>query len=174
MMSSMRLWRSAKTLHTNINYMKSLFAILFVFAALAITACNNSADIKNDTVTKTKADSLLDDVDDGHAVAMGKMGRLNRTEQEVSRLIDSIGKLPAKARDAAAPYKAKLETLLDELKTADVNMNQWMESFNMDSALNNTEERIKYLTTEKIKVSKVKDAVLNSLQKADSVLKAKF
>ena len=154
--------------------MKSLFAILFVLAITAMTACNNSADTKNDTVTKTKADSLLDEVDDGHAVAMGKMGRLNRTEQEVSRLIDSIGKLPAKARDAAAPYKAKLESLLEELKTADVNMNQWMESFNMDSAINNTEERIKYLATEKIKVNNVKDAVLNSLQKADSVLKSKF
>jgi hypothetical protein len=154
--------------------MKSLFAILFVLAITAMTSCNNSADTKNDTVTKTKADSLLDEVDDGHAVAMGKMGRLNRTEQEVSRLIDSIGKLPAKARDAAAPYKAKLESLLEELKTADVNMNQWMESFNMDSAINNTEERIKYLATEKIKVNNVKDAVLNSLQKADSVLKSKF
>src|SRR6185503_2648302 len=99
-----------------------------------------------------KADSLLDEVDDGHAVAMGKMGRLDRTQKEVARLIDSVSKLPAKARDAAAPYKAKLETLLEELKTADVNMTQWMESFNMDSALNNTEERIKYLTTEKIKV----------------------
>ena len=154
--------------------MKKRCAILFVLAVTAITACNNSADTKKDPVTKTKADSLLDEVDDGHVVAMGKMGKLNRTQQEVSRLIDSIGKLPSKAREAAAPYKAKLENLLEELKTADVNMNQWMESFNMDSAVNNTEERIRYLTTEKIKVDKVKDALLNSLQKADSVLKAKF
>src|SRR4029078_11889945 len=127
---------------------------------------------KNETVTKTKADSLLDEVDDGHPRAMGRLARLNRTQQRARRLIDSIGKLPAKARDAAAPYKAKLETLLEELKTADTNMNQWMESFNMDSAINNTEERIKYLATEKIKVNNVKDAVLNSLQKADSVLKS--
>jgi DNA repair ATPase RecN len=154
--------------------MKKIFAILFVPAAMLMAACNNSADTKKDGVTKTKADSLLDEVDDGHAVAMGKMGKLNRTEQEISRLIDSIGKLPAKAREAAAPYKTKLENLLEEVKTADVNMNQWMESFNMDSALNNTEERIRYLTTEKLKVNKVKDAVVNSLQKADSVLKAKF
>lgn len=154
--------------------MKKIFAILFVLAAMVMTACNNSADTKKEGVTKTKADSLLDEVDDGHAVAMGKMGKLNRAEQEISRLIDSIGKLPAKAREAAAPYKTKLENLLEEVKTADVNMNQWMESFNMDSALNNTEERIKYLTTEKLKVNKVKDAVVNSLQKADSVLKSKF
>ena len=163
-----------KTRTSTLNYMKKRCVFLFVLALTAITACNNSADTKKDAVTKTKADSLLDEVDDGHAMAMGKMGKLDRTKQEVSRLIDSIGKLPAKAREAAAPYKAKLQNLLEELKTADVNMTQWMESFNMDSAINNTEERIRYLTTEKIKVNKVKEALLNSLQKADSVLKAKF
>jgi hypothetical protein len=154
--------------------MKKRCAILFLFAVTIMTACNNSAEIKNNEVTKTKADSLLDEVDDGHAVAMGKMGKLNRTQQQVSRLIDSISKLPAKAREAAAPYKTKLENLQEELRTADVNMNQWMESFNMDSAVNNTEERIRYLTTEKIKVDKVKEDLLNGLQKADCVLKAKF
>lgn len=173
MMFSMRSWKNAKKQNTNINNMKYIF-FLFVLTAMVMTACNNSADTKKEGVAKTKADSLLDEVDDGHVVAMGKMGKLNRTEQEVSRLIDSIGKLPAKAREAAAPYKTKLENLLEELKTADIKMNQWMESFNMDSALNDTEERIKYLTTEKIKVNNVKDAVINSLQKADSVLKAKF
>jgi hypothetical protein len=141
--------------------MKKHFAILIVPAVMAMTACNNSSDTNPDSITKTKADSLLDEVDDGHAIAMGKMGKLNRTQQEVSRLIDSIGKLPARARNAAAPYKAKLENILEDLKNADTNMNQWMESFNLDSAVNNTEERIKYLTSEKIKVNKVKDAVLN-------------
>jgi hypothetical protein len=174
MMFFIRSWKSAKNQIININYMRKCCAILFVLVVTLMTACNNSADTKNTEVTKTRADSLLDEVDDGHAIAMGKMGRLNRTEQEVSRLIDSIGKLPAKAREAATPYKTNLENLLGELKTADVNMDQWMESFNMDSAVNNTEERIRYLTTEKIKVTNVKDAVLNSLQKADSVLKAKF
>src|SRR5690242_3155063 len=105
MMSFMRSWRNAKNRNININNMKLRCAIFFILAVTAMTACNNSTETKHETVTKTKADSLLDEVDDGHAVAMGKMARLNRTEQEVSRLIDSIGKLPAKARDAAAPYK---------------------------------------------------------------------
>ena len=49
-----------------------------------------------------------------------------------------------------------------------------MSEFNMDSSLNNTEQRIKYLESEKIKISNVKDAMISSLQKADSLLKAKF
>ena len=49
-----------------------------------------------------------------------------------------------------------------------------MEEFNMDSAVNNMEQRIKYLTEEKWKVANVKTAILTSLQKADSILKARF
>jgi len=36
------------------------------------------------------------------------------------------------------------------------------------------EERVRYLSSEKLKVGKVKEAILNSLQKADSLIKEKF
>jgi len=49
-----------------------------------------------------------------------------------------------------------------------------MDEFNMDSLTNNAKERIKYLTDEKLKVSKVKESILNSLQKADSLVKEKL
>jgi phage host-nuclease inhibitor protein Gam len=156
-------------------YMKRFFLILLACPVILVTACNNSADTnKNTSVTKTRADSLYDEVMEGHDAGMGKMGKLTRVQQEVSRLIDSIGKLPAKTREAAAPYKAKLENLLTELKSAENDMNQWMESFNLDSAVNDSKERVRYLTTEKVKVSKVKDAIIDNLQKADSVLRQRF
>jgi hypothetical protein len=154
--------------------MKRPFLILFAFSFLLLTACNNSSDTKDKTAKKSEADSLYERVMDGHDAGMGKMGKLTKVQQEVSRLIDSIGKLPAKTRKAAAPYKAKLENLLAELKSSENGMNQWMESFNIDSAVNESKERLNYLATEQIKVSKVKDAILNSLQKADSVLKERF
>jgi hypothetical protein len=154
--------------------MKRPFFILFALSFLLLTACNNSAQTKDKTVTKSEADSLYEQVMDGHDAGMGKMGKLSKVQQEVSRLIDSIAKLPAKTRTAAAPYKVKLENLLAELKSAENGMNQWMESFNIDSAVNESKERLNYLATEKIKVNKVKDAILNSLQKADSALKDRF
>jgi len=43
----------------------------------------------------------------------------------------------------------------------------------MDSAKDNIEQRVKYLAEEKLKVTKVKEAVLGGLAKADSLLKAK-
>ena len=111
---------------------------------------------------------------DGHNEGMAKMSKIETARQEANRLLDSIGKLPAKARVAAQPYKAKLDTLISQLNTADIAMDKWMKEMNWDSASNNIEKRINYLTEENQKVTRVKESILNSLQNADSVLRSKF
>lgn len=151
--------------------MKKIFLPLIAVLMLAV-ACNNSAEEKKPT--RTKADTLYDEVMDGHDVGMGKMGRLTKAEQEVTRLIDSIGKLPAKVQQLSAPYKTKLDNLLVDLKNAEASMDGWMKEFNIDSATNNVAERLGYLEVQKEKVSKVKEEILNSLKSADSVLKKDF
>lgn len=153
------------------SFMKKLFLPLIAVLMLA-AACNNSAEEKKPT--RTKADTLYEEVMDGHNVGMGKMAKLTRGEQEVKRLIDSIGKLPAKAQQLAAPYKTKLDSLLVDLKSAESSMDGWMKEFNIDSATNNTAERLGYLELQKEKVAKVKEQILNSLKNADSVLKKDF
>ena len=158
------------------------FVLPFVVLVLtAMAACNNNGDKKNATestgkkkVPQTAADSLMADVMDGHDEGMAKMGKLSTMQKEVQRVLDSIATLPAKAKQAAAPYAAKLSTLITELKSSQADMEIWMDEFNMDSAVNNTEQRIKYLAEEKLKISRVKESILGSLQKADSLLKAKF
>ena len=109
----------------------------------------------------------MKDIDDGHIVGMSKMGKLHNTKKEVQRIIDSIGKLPAKAQAAVAPYVDQLKENIKELEYADFAMEKWMTEFEMDSAIDNLEQRIKYLTDEKMKVGK-------SMQKADSLLKVRF
>jgi ABC-type Fe3+-hydroxamate transport system substrate-binding protein len=148
----------------------------FIFLALVFFACNNT-DKKTDTgndASKTLADSLESEVMDGHNVGMAKYGKLTAMQNEAQRLLDSIAKLPQKAREAMTPLKTKLEVLVEDLRAAKSGMDKWMEEYNMDSAVNNIEQRINYLTEEKIKVSKVKESILNSLQKADSVLKSRL
>lgn len=143
-------------------------ALLFIF----FTSCNNAG--KKQTEPKTQADSLMADVMDGHDAGMAKYGKLNAMQKKVQEVLDSIAKLPAKSRQAAAPYKAKLDAAAKDLNKALIAMDKWMGEFNMDSAVNNMEQRIKYLTEEKWKVGNVKAAILTSLQKADSILKATF
>jgi hypothetical protein len=156
--------------------MKKVFFISSALVLLLIGACNN-ADKKTDNGNlppMTKADSLAKEVLEEHDIAMPKSMRIPALQKETKRLIDSIGTLPAKAKEAAAPYKAKLESLLKELNTANADMEKWMTEFDYDSAKDNLEQRIHYLAEEKLKVSKVKETVLESLSKADSLLKAKF
>ena len=143
---------------------------------IVFMACNNEGK-KKETGTKgpkTQADSLMEDVMDGHDVGMSKYGKLEGSLKKVQQTLDSIATLPAKAQQAAAPLKAQLESVASDLNYAITAMDKWMQEFNMDSALDNMEERIRYLTDEKMKVGKVKEAILNSLQKADSVSKARF
>jgi hypothetical protein len=157
--------------------MKKVFFILPAFLLMVIAACNNTDNKQEDAAIdpqKAQADSLEKEVLEGHDVAMPKSMKIPALQKETKRLIDSISKLPAKAQEAAAPYKAKLENLLKDLDDAGAAMNKWMEDFNYDSAKDNLEQRIKYLADEKLRVGKVKEAVLGSLQKADSLLKAKF
>lgn len=150
-----------------------LFSILI--ACCSITACNNSnSDETKIDPLQAQADSLEKQVVEGHDVAMPKSMKIPKLQKEAQRLIDSISTLPAKASEASAPLKAKLEELVNELNYADNAMNKWMAEINFDSALNNLDQRIKYFTDEKIKVNKVKEAVLNSIAKADSLLKAKL
>ena len=146
-------------------------SIISLFAA----ACNNSGKKEtNSTGLGATADSLEKIIDAGHNTAMSKMGKLGAIKNAVQAALDSIAKLPAKAQEVAAPYKAKLQSVFTDIQTAESNMEKWMTEYNWDSAKDNLEARVKYLTQEKMKVSDVKDAVLNSLQKADSVLKSKF
>ncbi|MEO7394101.1 MAG: viral A-type inclusion protein [Chitinophagaceae bacterium] len=153
------------------NILSGIFFLVFV-------ACNNyksEGTLNNDSQKpKTQADSLMDEVMDGHDAGMGKMSKISKMQNEITRLLDSIGKLPAKARRTAATYKIKLDSLKANLSYAEMSMNKWMDEFNMDSALNNIDQRIKYLTDEKVKVGKVKAAILGSLHKADSLIKRRL
>lgn len=154
--------------------MRKILFFIPVFLIGALVACNSDSGNAENSTLKAEADSLEKEVDNGHDAAMPKSMKIPAIQKEVQRLIDSIGKLPAKAQQAAAPYRAKLDTLMQELDYAGSAMDKWMSEYKHDSALNDLEQRIKYLTTEKLKVDKVKEAVLGSIQKADSLLKARF
>jgi hypothetical protein len=159
-------------LHNNKLYAMKKY-IVIVLTALFFTACNSNEE-KTPADANAKADSLRDQVMDGHDIGMAKTPKLSKAQQEVDRLLDSIGKLPAKSQQLAAGFKARLDSLKKDLEYADMAMNKWMKEFNYDSAKNDAEKRVEYFMEEKIKVDKVKDAILNSLAKADSVLRSKF
>ena len=161
--------------------MKKVFSMFLLSSVIIMSGCNNSNNNRSSdqdtTQPKSKeaiADSLYDDVMDGHNVGMARFVTLQKARAEANRLIDSLQKLPAQAKQAAAPYKARLDSLVVDLQYAEDAMNKWMDNFNLDSAKNDIEKRIQYLADEKVRVNKVRDAILESLQSADTLIKSRF
>jgi hypothetical protein len=147
----------------------SSVAILFIF----FVACK-SGDKKNGNNLKVTADSLYQEVIDMHNEGMVGWDKVEKKQAVIKGLLDSIAALPAKAKKAAAPLRAKLDEVMNDLSVAYDDMHKWMPTLNLDSAKNDLEKRIKYFTEEKLNAKKINDAIFNSIAKADSVLKAKF
>ena len=162
-----------------LKFIGMLRVCFFCFMGLSVLlACQSSSDNSSDhsahsamEAPKTPADSLYGQVMEMHDLVMPKMGKVRGAQKRAQALLDSIGSLPTRSAATLTPYKKELETLVSELNYADYAMDQWMMEFNLDSGKNNIEIRLAYLRAEFDKVSKVKDAVVNSLAKADTLLK---
>lgn len=154
-------------------FMKFLFFPLAIVLLMACGEGNHSSGAEAGDGPQTQADSLLQAVIDGHDVAMPKMKKLERLVNESKAAIDSLGKLPPAAQKQNAALKTKLEDALADLTHADKTMHDWMNGFKYDSLKDNEPERIKYLQDQKAKVDVMKDAVLNSISKAEGILGSK-
>jgi hypothetical protein len=152
------------------------FILYIVIMSLLAQACqeNQSHEAgtrKNgfSTELKSKEDSLYHDVMEGHDIGMARIGKLKKYLGQVKQSLDSLQKLPAKKIDAH--YRQALIDLQEDLNYADYSMNTWMVEFKADSGTGNPDLRLQYLQHEKEKVTKVKENILGSLQRADSLFK---
>ncbi|HMR91513.1 MAG TPA: lipoprotein [Chitinophagaceae bacterium] len=151
--------------------------ILLPFIALALlAACNSGGEEKKVSEEQQLVDSLWNKIDDAHMVGMKKMPKLSAVQNSIQKSLDSISKLPAKAKQAAAGAKEKLDTLLKQVEYANFAMDKWMKEFKFDieKEYPDIKQRIEYLKSEEIKVEKMKEAIESSLGKADTVLKKIF
>jgi hypothetical protein len=84
-------------------------------------------------------------------------------------VLDSIKNLPASA--AKEVLQQQMMDLQEDLNYAEYSMDTWMQEFNADSSSSDAEKRMAYLQSEEKKVTKVKEAIFSSLNRADSLLK---
>jgi len=157
----------------------ALLGLFFIFFA----ACKNgdNKDNQNNGVSggnggpgsRSVADSMYNELLKEHNAGMAGWMRIEEKQKQIRAMLDSIGTLPSKGQSALAAYKTSLEKATTDLGTAYEEMDTWMKEMNLDSAENNTELRIQYLTGEKQRGVRITELINNSLQKADSLLKAK-
>lgn len=160
-----------------LNMQGKIMSMFAAFILLILAACNNAdkkheGHVKDDP--KLRADSLYDQLIDEHNVGMKDWMRIEDRKKQITKLLDSLGTLPAKANAGIEEFKNKLREASTGLQTAYDQMDTWMSSMNLDSAKNDLQQRIKYLTEENGRARQVNEAILKSLQKADSLLKVKF
>lgn len=145
--------------------------LFFVFPVI-LFACGNNTEQRTDGFSQkpqTKEDSLYEDVMKGHDVGMAKMAKIKSYLQESTHVLDSVAKLPGSKKKSV--YQQKVLTVQSSLKNADSLMDKWMENFSPDSFATDKPKRIEYLQSEKNKVNTVRDMILQSLNKADSLFK---
>ena len=150
----------------------ALTASFFLAIMICLVACNdnnNGQDRKNGYSPANKDDSLFHEVMEGHDAAMAKMGKLTGSIKMTQQKLDSLDKSPSPDKDRINTFK----TLSEELKKAENDMNDWMEKFSIDSARDNESVRLDYLESERRKVDNIKEAMLQSLGKADSLFQSK-
>jgi len=145
--------------------------VIFVCAVL-MTGCKDEpapqATERKDGYTKnlkSRQDSLFQEVMDGHDVGMARMGKISGYLKTIKVGLDSAKKQKPPNKQLVAVF----ESISADLSQADYSMNRWMEEFKLDSAENNEPVRIAYLESEKDKVNKIRDRILNSIKRADSL-----
>lgn len=155
-----------------------MYKVFFIVVTLSslLTACNDEGESEAAkrktgfaTELKTKEDSLYHDVMEGHDIGMAKMNDLRNYLALVKHSMDSLSKLPASKIDEV--YQQGLIDAEEDLNYADYSMFTWMGEFKADTLRDKKELRIKYLEGEKEKVTKMKENILSSIHRADSVLK---
>jgi len=153
----------------------NIVALLIFFAA-----CKN-ADKKNDNkavlggddkqTSESLADTLYQQVIDEHDAGMIGWMKIQGRQKQINGLLDSIAKLPVKTQATLTDITSKLNEANKALSDAYQEMDVWMTGMNLDSAANDLEVRIKYLTAEKIRGSRITQMINSSMQTADSLLK---
>lgn len=149
--------------------MKRLFLLAL---PVALFACGNNTEQRKDGFSQapaTKEDSLYEEVMKGHDIGMAAMGKIKGYQSQSQHALDSIAKLPTQKQQAT--YKQSVLSVQQALNNADSSMNDWMDKFSADSFENDKAKRVEYLESEKNKVNNVREMILSSLKKADSLFK---
>ncbi len=139
--------------------------ILFIIGSFLCFACSNTPSEKT-TPQTALADSLLKQVIDVHDIAMPQMFKLERLKKEAITVSDSLKKVVPRNKEKIA----ELEQLFKELISADAAMQDWMNGFQYDTLKSNPSERVSYIEAQLKSATIMKNAVLNSIAKADTLL----
>ncbi len=144
--------------------------LIVLLAGLSFTACGggNQGSHSEDPVAGQHAaeEQKWDEVMVVHDEVMPKMSEINRISRALRQRLDEENSIPSDLRQQA-------EQAVQQLTVAEEAMWEWMNNIRQLDALReskNHEEIIQYLDDEQARISKVRDAMLSSIESGEKVL----
>ena len=132
--------------------------ILFSFFTLLILQLSCVSENKEEKEPKlTEREQLYKEVMEIHDAVMPKMSEINRVKRQLQDLYEVDN-----SKDDAV--KTKLNFSIDELIAAENSMMDWMKAFKAPKTTDSDEHVVSYLKEEKLKISRVSDQMLSSLE----------
>lgn len=144
---------------------KILFLILSGLWLLLGTGCKQSAG--NDK--NTDADRLQKEVEEIHDESMSEIGTLRYYQDTLGTLLRGMN---VDTNNTNTELKEKFTSVIAELNAADDMMMDWMRNYNPKSSEMEESARLKYLNSEKEKITKVKNRMDEAIRKAENLLKS--
>ena len=148
--------------------MKSVFNFLFVILILA--ACGKPAEHSGDEYDSDSSDgdspneALYNQAMDVHNEVMPKMEDIYKLKKDLQEQI-------ANTPDMVVERKQQLEAIISNLDSANNAMMDWMHKFNPLPDSTDQEKAREYLESEIERVKKVKELMIESIEKAEIEVK---
>jgi hypothetical protein len=141
----------------------------FVLVSLLIISCTKTdkhkePEAESDNATDSPNEALYHQVMDIHDEIMPKMEDLYTLKRQLQEKIESTPTL-------AEEEKKTLQDRIAHLDSASQMMMEWMHQFNPLSDSTDHEEAREYLESEMEKIKKVKDAMLEAIEREKNVPK---
>lgn len=148
--------------------MKPIFYLSLLSASLFV-ACGSNTDQNNTDQEKhptTLIDSLNKEVNEGHDLAMAKMGTIISLQKSAKHLIDSLQKLqPVNQIQISEIQKADKD--LENIKGS---MYNWMEAFDFELKNMDSLAKVQYLNTNLKRIREIDDSTAQLIDQAKKTL----
>jgi uncharacterized Zn finger protein (UPF0148 family) len=145
-----------------LNSIRPLFLYVLLAGTLFCSSCQNNP-ISQQSTELEASEVLYNEVMEIHDDVMPKMSRIAQLQEELKE------KLKANSESESNLENAKM--LLSKLNEAEQAMWDWMHEFSDSYGQKLTEqEKMEYLEAEKIRITEVKDKMLNSISIAETAI----
>jgi|GEM_PF-2555164 len=144
--------------------------IIITLGLLALVSCGTQEDQKKaekSSKSVTLIDSLNKKVNEGHDLAMAKMGTIVRLQKAATSMVDSLQKI----KPVNQGFIRQIQQADQQLAQIKGSMYTWMDNFDFDLKNMDSTQKVNYLKTNLKRILEIDDSTAQIIHNAKSVMK---